>query len=128
MIDLSAVRADVDLAEVQRLAEVCTQYQCACAFVMPCYMPHLKQWLTDTPGVGLGGVVGFPSGAQSTALKVAETHSHVELGATEIDMVINVGMLKSRKRRLRCQGYSSCSRCCRQNPGKGDPRSPPPFG
>jgi deoxyribose-phosphate aldolase len=95
MIDLSAVRADVDLAEVQRLAEVCTQYQCACAFVMPCYMPHLKKWLTDTPEVGLGGVVGFPSGAQSTALKVAETHSHVELGATEIDMVINVGMLKS---------------------------------
>lgn len=95
MIDLSAVRADVDLAEVQRLAEVCMQYQCACAFVMPCYMPQLKEWLADTPGVGLGGVVGFPSGAQSTAIKVAETHSHVELGATEIDMVINVGMLKS---------------------------------
>ena len=95
MIDLSAVRADVDLAEVQRLAEVCAQYQCVCAFVMPCYMPQLKQLLTDTPGVGLGGVVGFPSGAQNTALKVAETHSHAELGATEIDMVINVGMLKS---------------------------------
>ena len=95
MIDLSAVRADVDLAEVQRLAEVCARYQCVCAFVMPCYMPQLKKWLTDTPMVGLGGVVGFPSGAQSTALKVAETHSHAELGATEIDMVINVGMLKS---------------------------------
>lgn len=95
MIDLSAVRADVDLAEVRRLADVCKQYQCVCAFVMPCYMPQLKKWLSDAPAVGLGGVVGFPSGAQTTAMKLDEVHSHVEMGATEIDMVINVGMLKS---------------------------------
>jgi deoxyribose-phosphate aldolase len=95
MIDLSAVRADVELAEVKRLADVCRQYQCACAFVMPCYMAELKMCLSDAPQVGLGGVVGFPSGAQSTAIKVAESRSHLEMGATEIDMVINVGMLKS---------------------------------
>ncbi len=72
MIDLSAVRADVELAEVKRRANVCRQYQCVCAFVMPCYMAELKKCLSDAPQVGLGGVVGFPSGAQSTAIKVAD--------------------------------------------------------
>jgi deoxyribose-phosphate aldolase len=95
MMDLSAVRADVEIAEVQRLAEACKQYGCICAFVMPCYMPRLKQFLADAPEVGLGGVVGFPSGAQTTATKVAEVQQHLAIGAAEIDMVINVGLLRS---------------------------------
>ena len=95
MVDLSAVRADVDLAEVHRLADVCKRYQCVCAFVMPCYMTVMRRLLDDAPNVGLGGVVGFPSGAQTTTIKVQEARERRDAGASEIDMVINVGMLKS---------------------------------
>jgi deoxyribose-phosphate aldolase len=95
MMDLSAVRTDVHIDEVRELAEVCRRYDCICAFVMPCYMQELKQLLADAPETGIGGVVGFPSGAQSTASKIAEVHEHRALGAMELDMVINVGMLRS---------------------------------
>lgn len=95
MMDLSAVRTDVEIDEVRRLAEACKRYGCICAFVMPCYMDELKRLLADTPETGLGGVVGFPSGAQTTALKVIEAGQHRAFGASELDMVINVGMLRS---------------------------------
>ncbi|MEI8376121.1 MAG: deoxyribose-phosphate aldolase [Planctomycetota bacterium] len=95
MIDLSAVRAEVEMAEVCRLADVAKQYRCVCAFVMPCYLPELKHLLADSPDVGIGGVVGFPSGSTSTATKAAEARQQVAQGATELDMVINVGMLRS---------------------------------
>ena len=71
-MDLSAVRADVEISEVRQLAEQARKYNCICVFAMPCYLPELKAMLEDAPEVGLGGVVGFPSGAHSTAIKVAE--------------------------------------------------------
>jgi len=95
MMDLSAVRADVEPDEVRGLAEACKRYNCICAFVMPCYMAELKNLLADAPEVGLGGVVGFPSGAVTTAAKVAEVREHQALGATEMDMVLNVGLLRA---------------------------------
>jgi len=95
MMDLSAVRADVEPDEVRSLAEACKRYNCICAFVMPCYMAELKNLLADAPEVGLGGVVGFPSGAVTTAAKVAEVREHQALGATEMDMVLNVGLLRA---------------------------------
>jgi len=97
MLDLSAVRTEVDLAEVRRLAEVARQYHCVCTFVLPCYFPELKALLADAPEVGVGAVVGFPSGAHSTAIKVAEAREQLTAGAVELDMVINVGLLKGGK-------------------------------
>ena len=95
MLDLSAVRTEVDLAEVRRLAEVSRQYHCVCVFVLPCYTAELRTLLAGSPDVGLGGVVGFPSGAHSTAIKVAEAREQLMASAVELDMVINVGMLRS---------------------------------
>jgi deoxyribose-phosphate aldolase len=95
MMDLSAVRTDVDLEEIHRLAEKAKKYACICAFPMPCYLPELKRLLADAPEVGVGGVVGFPSGAHSTAVKVAEARQQLEQGAVELDMVVNVGWLRS---------------------------------
>ncbi len=95
MVDLSAVRTDVDLDELRQLAEACKRYGCICAFVMPCYMAKLKELLVDAPEIGLGGVVGFPSGATSTTMKVAEVQEHLATRVSELDMVINVGLLRS---------------------------------
>ncbi len=95
MTELSAVRTDVDLAEVRRLADHAKKLRCVIAYVLPCYMTHLKALLEDTPEVGLGGTVGFPSGAHTTGVKVAETRQCLADGAVELDMVVNVGMLRS---------------------------------
>jgi deoxyribose-phosphate aldolase len=99
MVDLSAVRTDVDLTEVRQLAEAARRFRCICVFVLPCYVAELKPLLADTPEVGLGAVVGFPSGAHTTATKVAEARAQLAQGATELDMVMNVGMLRSGRER-----------------------------
>jgi deoxyribose-phosphate aldolase len=95
MMDLSAVRTDVDLAEVGRLATAALKYRCACAFVLPCYLPELVIRFHGHPDVGAGGVVGFPSGAHTRAMKVAEAREALAAGAAELDMVLNVGYLRS---------------------------------
>jgi deoxyribose-phosphate aldolase len=95
MMDFSAVRAEVDETEIRELVREAVSRHCICVFPMPCYVPLVKQLLAGVPDVGIGGVVGFPSGAVSTATKVAEARQLLAEGATELDMVINVGMLRS---------------------------------
>ncbi len=95
MMDLSAVRTEVDAAELKKLAETAKKYNCICAFAMPCAVSELRDLLADAPEVGVGGVVGFPSGAHATATKVAEARQVLADGAVEVDMVINVGWLRS---------------------------------
>lgn len=94
-IDISAVRTDVTLEELSQLAETARKYKFICAFTMPCFTPHLIELLKDTPEVGVGGVVGFPSGAESTSTKIWIANELKKAGCQELDMVINVGALKS---------------------------------
>lgn len=100
MMDLSAVRTDVELDEIHQLAETCKRHGCICAFALPCYTPELIRLLADSPEVGVGGVVGFPSGAHTTATKVAEARELLAQGVAELDMVMNVGMLRSGREEL----------------------------
>lgn len=95
MMDVSCVRTDVTIDEVHRLADLVKRYNCACAFVLPCYVPELKSRLADSPDVGIGTVVGFPAGANGTNIKAAEARELCAQGADELDMVMNVGMLLS---------------------------------
>ncbi len=95
MIDLSAVKTGVDLRAVRELAEQAKRLNCCCAYVLPCYVARMKALLEDAPGVLVGGAVGFPSGAHTTAVKAAEARQLIAEGAGELDMVINVGMLRS---------------------------------
>ena len=97
MMDLSAVKTDTDLETVEQLAAEAKRLNCCCAYVLPCYMPRMKELLADAPDVLLGGTVGFPSGAHTTAIKAAEARQLIADGADELDMVINVGMLRSCK-------------------------------
>lgn len=94
-IDISAVRTDVTLQELSDLAETAKRYHFICAFTMPCFTPQLAELIRDTPDVALGGVVGFPSGAETTQTKVHIARELLSMGCGELDMVINVGALKS---------------------------------
>ena len=95
MIDLSAVRAECDEAEIRELAAVARRFGVVCVFAMPCHTRLLASLLADCPHIGIGGVVGFPAGSHATAVKVTEVRQLLDDGATELDMVIQVGLLRS---------------------------------
>lgn len=95
MIDISGVRADVSIEEVDQIAQVAKQFRFICAFAMPCFTRLMVDKLKDEPDIMVGGVVGFPSGADTTFVKVADAKEMMSLGVNELDMVINVGALKS---------------------------------
>ena len=95
MIDISAVRADSTLDEVRKVAEAAKQYLFICAFAHPCFTEELVQLLKDREDIMVGGVSGFPSGADTTEIKVATAKQMLSLGVNEVDMVINIGALKS---------------------------------
>jgi len=95
MMDLSAVRAEVDFAEIEQLAATAKRLNCIVAFALPCYTRELQALLAGAPDVGIGGVVSFPSGGSTTAMKVAEAKELVEMGVDEIDMVGNIGWIRS---------------------------------
>jgi len=94
LIDLSAVRAECDETEIRELAAAARRLGVVCVFTLPCYTRLLASLLAEDPHIGVGGVVGFPSGAHVTAIKVAEARQLLADGATELDMVINVGLLR----------------------------------
>lgn len=62
---------------------------------MPSMLPYVFSGLKGTDSVGIGGIVGFPSGGDTTESKVWQALSLKNQGCNEIDMVMNVGKLKS---------------------------------
>lgn len=97
LIDLSAVRTNVDEKEIELLAETAKKYKCIAVYVMPCFVPEIKSLLWDEPDILIGGAVGFPSGADTTSIKVAQAKEQIQEGCQELDMVINVGKLLSKR-------------------------------
>ncbi len=95
LIDISGVRTDVTLAEVEKIAQVARQFGFICAFAMPCFTKKLVELLADRADILVGGVVGFPSGAETSTMKAATARELLAMGVDEFDMVINVGALKS---------------------------------
>lgn len=95
MLDISAVQPDSTESDVCRMASLACKYNCIACFAMPSYTALLAELLKDCPQVGVGGVAGFPSGATTTPAKAAQAREMIELGCNEIDMVINIGRLKS---------------------------------
>lgn len=97
MIDISAVKTDAALCEIDRVAQMAKHFNFICAFAMPCFTQYLVEQLRDRSDIMVGGVVGFPSGADTTSIKIATAKEMMKAGVNELDMVINVGALKSGK-------------------------------
>jgi len=92
-IDHTVLKADALPSDIKRLCEEAVKYSFAAVCVNSCYIPLVKQLVK--PEVGIASVVGFPLGAASTYAKCEETREAVRQGATEIDMVVNIGWLKA---------------------------------
>jgi len=97
MIDISAVKADSTLDELRAAAELAAKHNCICVIGLPAHTPLLIELLADRPDILVGGAVGFPSGGQTTAIKVAETGELIDMGCLEIDVAINIAWLKAGK-------------------------------
>ncbi len=96
MIDHTILKADATEEEVRILCEEAKKYRFATVCVNPCYIPQAFHILQDTE-VGITTVVGFPLGNMTSMAKAYEAKEAVELGATEVDMVINIGAMKDDK-------------------------------
>ncbi|MBG9794132.1 deoxyribose-phosphate aldolase [Paenibacillus dendritiformis] len=94
MIDHTLLRADAVKDEITKLTEEAKRYQFASVCVNPAWVAYCAEQLAGTP-VKVCTVIGFPLGASTTAVKAYETADAIANGATEIDMVINVGQLKA---------------------------------
>lgn len=95
MMDFSAVQARSDFADIKRMAEGAKRYQPVAVFALPAWTAVLRDMLQDSPDIAIGGVVGFPSGGDTTSSKVRQAQELVALGCQELDMVINIGKLRS---------------------------------
>jgi len=93
MIDHSLLKPDATTKEIIHLCREAKKYKFATVFVNPCYVKRCVQELHGR--IKVGTTVGFPLGATTTAVKKFETEQSLQAGAQEIDMVINIGMLKS---------------------------------
>ncbi|MBR58091.1 MAG: deoxyribose-phosphate aldolase [Myxococcales bacterium] len=93
-IDHTLLKPETTLEQLDELCAEAAKYKFASVCINPVHIRYCKRRLQGS-GVMVVTVVGFPLGATSTAAKVAETRRAVEDGADEIDMVINIGLLKS---------------------------------
>lgn len=93
-MDHTLLKPEATAADIDRIVSEARQYGTASVCVNPYWVARVAAGLADS-GVKTCTVIGFPLGATSTASKVAETRDATAHGAQEIDMVINIGELKS---------------------------------
>lgn len=94
MIDHTILKADTTAEQVKQICAEAREYKFASVCVNTCYASLVAEELKGTE-VKTCCVVGFPLGAMDKEAKAFETKRAIELGADEVDMVINVGYLKS---------------------------------
>jgi len=94
LFDHTLLKPDATRQQIIKLCEEAAQYRFACAMVNPAWVALAVSVLTGS-GIPVGAVVGFPLGASLSTTKRAETASLVTVGAKEIDMVIDIGAVKS---------------------------------
>ena len=94
-IDHTVLKADATYEMVGKLCEEAKKYNFFSVCVNGCHVKRCVSNLKDTD-VKVCTVIGFPLGAMTTKSKVFETKDAIENGADEIDMVINIGALKSK--------------------------------
>ncbi len=94
MIDHTLLKPETSANDIDKLCEEAKQYNFASVCINPCYVSQCYSHLKNTP-VKVCTVIGFPLGANCTDTKRKEAELALSQGAQEIDMVINIGKLKS---------------------------------
>lgn len=95
VMDVSTVRADVTIDEIDKMIAIVKGYDCICASPMPSFTKYTIDALKDRPDIVTTGVVGFPAGAETTFIKQAIAKEMIATGCRELDMVMNISAFKS---------------------------------
>jgi len=94
MIDYTLLKPDATKDDIMKLCKEAIKHNFASVCINPVYVSLVTKLLKGTP-VKVCTVIGFPLGANTPEVKVFEAKNAIEKGAQEIDMVINIGALKS---------------------------------
>ena len=95
-IDHTLLKPDSTREQIDKILEEAKKYQFKSVCINPTHVSYASQQLLDTD-VLVCTVIGFPLGATTTDVKVFETENAIKNGASEIDMVINIGALKDQR-------------------------------
>ena len=92
-VDHTLLKPEATWPQIQTLCDEAIQYGCASVCINTCYVKQAVAYMAGRCKVCC--VVGFPLGAMDTASKAFEARTAIENGASEVDMVINIGRLKN---------------------------------
>lgn len=113
LIDHTLLKADATEDEIRKLCAEAAEYKFATVCIQPTWVRFAASVLRGT-GVGVCTVAGFPLGANTPDVKAYETRRTVFDGASEVDMVINIGALKSRDYQTVEEDIRGVVRACRE--------------
>jgi deoxyribose-phosphate aldolase len=116
-IDHTLLKPTLTLADLERTCEEARKYQFKTVCIPPAWVEECVKLLQGS-GVETITVVGFPLGYSTSEAKAFEARQAMDRGASEIDMVINLGFLKSRKLDLLAFDVESVARTCGGTPLK----------
>lgn len=111
MIDHTLLKPDATQDQIAQLCYEARKYGFAAVCVNPTWVKLCSQLLKGSP-VRVCTVVGFPLGATPTEVKAYEAQQAIDDGATEVDMVINIGALKSKDYALVERDIATVARTC----------------
>ena len=92
LCDHTLLRTDCTADEIKTLCDQAIKYECASVCIPPCHVAGAKRYVGDK--MKICTVIGFPNGYMTSAAKAFEAADAVKNGADEIDMVINLSMVK----------------------------------
>lgn len=95
LVDHTLLSQGATWNEIRGICDDAIKYGCASVCIPPSYVKEVKDYVQDKMKVCT--VIGFPNGYNTTAVKCFEAENAVKNGADEIDMVINIGLLKDRR-------------------------------
>ena len=90
--DHTLLRVDATAAEIRALCDQGMRYGCASVCIPPCHVAGAKKYVGDR--LRICTVIGFPNGYNTPAVKAFEAAEAIRNGADEVDMVINLAMVK----------------------------------
>lgn len=93
--DHTLLRPDASMEEIMDLCDDAIAFGCASVCIPPCHVSGARRYVGDR--MAICTVIGFPNGYATTAIKVAEAMDAIENGADELDVVVNLGMVKDRQ-------------------------------
>ncbi|WP_375318058.1 deoxyribose-phosphate aldolase [Spiroplasma endosymbiont of Virgichneumon dumeticola] len=113
-IDHTLLKSDATLAMIEKLCQEAKKAYFKTVCINPFYVKHAASLLADS-NLKVCTVVGFPLGANATSTKVQETITAIKAGATEIDVVINIGALKDNNQAVVLQDLQDVRAVCPKN-------------